>query len=321
MASTLSVSVDLDELAHYCEIHGLGDDGPARSRAIWTIAVPRALDLFRELDIPVTFFVIGRSLDTDIGAPAAERLVGEGHEVANHSFSHYYDLLRRGPAQRRDELERGAAVIEAVTGARPRGFRAPGYNIDDAMLGLLREQGYVYDSSVFPCPPYYAAKAAAMIAIRARGRESGSVLGPKEVLLAPTDPYFPGEAFWKPRRTGFFRRRSSPRGLIELPITTLPGVRTPFIGTALALAGPKASAVMARAAAMRRHVSLELHGIDFLDAEDDELEPLARHQPDLKVPLDRKIASYRAAITTLLRHGARPLTCLDLARRLTTARQ
>jgi peptidoglycan-N-acetylglucosamine deacetylase len=311
----LSVSVDLDELASYHEIHGLEDQPGADSRAIWTVAVPRLLDLFARLEVPATFFVVGRSLDAEIGMPALQDIAGAGHEVANHSFNHYYDLLRRGPAQRRDEVIRAAEAIEAATGSRPRGFRAPGYNIDDEMLELLGDLGYAYDSSVFPCPPYYLAKAAALMAIRTRGRQSKSLLGPKETLLAPTEPYRASESFWRRKRPGFLKKQK-PRGLIELPIAVVPGVRTPFIGTTITLAGPRAASVMALALSRRRFIGLELHGIDLMDADDQDTAPLIEHQPDLRVSLERKVASLEAAITTLLDRGAQPLTSFRATRQL-----
>ncbi len=319
MASILSISVDLDELASYHEIHGLEVTDTVAPRAIWTVAVPRALEFFARLEVPATFFVVGQSLDADIGVPAVEQIIDHGHEVANHTFNHYYDLLRRGPAQRRDEILRAAEAIEAATGSRPRGFRAPGYNVDDELTALVEELGYTYDSSVFPCPPYYAAKAAALVAIRARGRRSRSLLGPKECLLAPTQPYRIGATFWRPRRRGLLRRRDPRKGLIELPIATLPGVRTPFIGTALSLAGPRAATVMAHAVAVRRFVGLELHGIDFLDADDTGLDDLVKYQPDLRVPLERKLAAYEAAIKALRSRGSHTVTCLEAARKLSSS--
>lgn len=318
MAPILNVSVDLDELVSYHEIHGLEDAPGADSRAIWTTALPRCLELFTKLDIKATFFVVGKSLEPEIGIPAAQQLAEAGHELANHSFNHYYDLLRRGPAQRRDEIVRAADAIESATGKRPRGFRAPGYNIDDELVQLLAELGYVYDSSLFPCPPYYMTKAAALVAMRARGRQSKSLLGPKEVLLAPTEPYRVGDVFWRRRRRGLLRRRP-PQGLMELPVAVLPGVRSPFIGTALTIAGPTAARVMALGMLPRRFIGLELHAIDFLDGDDDDVEPLVEHQPDLRVPLERKLEALETAISTLLASGAKPMTAFQSARALAKA--
>jgi hypothetical protein len=311
MAPVLSVSVDLDELASYFEIHGLAAGAGAASRAVWTVAVPRFLELFERLGVRATFFVVGESLDREVGAPLAREIAAAGHELANHTFSHLYDLLRRGPGQRRDEVARAADAIEAAAGSRPVGFRAPGYNIDDDLIALLVEQGYRYDSSVFPSPPYYLAKAAALLAYRAIGRRSRSLLGPREVLLAPTEPYWVEGRFW--RRRGTPRSPGAGTGLVELPVAVLPGTRVHFIGTTITLAGPRGAGLMALAMTRRRFVGLELHGIDLLDASDEGTAILARHQPDLPVPLARKKAALEAAITTLTARGARVVTCAEAA--------
>ena len=76
----------------------------------------------------------------------------------------------------RNEIEFAQDAIERATGRRPVGFRAPGYTVTDELLGLIEHAGFLYDSSVFPCPVYWAAKGAAISAIRLRGRRSHSVL-------------------------------------------------------------------------------------------------------------------------------------------------
>jgi len=299
MPPILSVSVDLDEIDAYFAIHGLGEGEARDSRAVMTHAIPRFIELFGSLGVEATFFTVGKSLETDVGARAISDLVAAGHEIANHTQDHRYDLLRLDQGERAEQIEGGARAIEAATGRRPRGFRAPGYNIDDRLFSILEKQGYAYDSSVFPCPPYYGAKAAAMAAMRLRGRKSRSILTMPTVLLAPAEPYRVGRPYFRPAR----------HGLVELPVAVLPYARGPFIGTALSLAGPLASSMLGALMSRRRFVGLELHGIDLLDAADPGMGDLLEHQPDAKIPLSRKTECFRAAITALTRRGARAVTC------------
>ena len=56
-------------------------------------------------------------------------------------------------------------MLRAIIGTGVRGFRAPGYDVSPAMLDTLARLGYRYDSSIFPAPGYYAAKAAVMAAL------------------------------------------------------------------------------------------------------------------------------------------------------------
>jgi hypothetical protein len=286
-----SVSIDLDEIHHYHAIHGLSAS-PRAAHPVYDIAVPRAAEWARSLDVPLTWFAVGRDLERQENAAALKKLADGGHEIGNHSHSHAYDLSCREPTELRREIDQGAQAIERAVGRSPRGFRAPGYTVSDELFAALSELGVAYDSSVFPSPPYYAAKAAKLFSMRLRGRTSESVLDTPSVLRAPSRPYRVGKPYWKPGG-----------GVLELPIQVTPGARLPFIGTALVLAGPDGARLLTRTVLGETFVNLELHGIDFLGA-DDGLGELASHQPDAKLPLARKLASLTATVELLREKGA-----------------
>ncbi|HMI91135.1 MAG TPA: polysaccharide deacetylase family protein [Polyangiales bacterium] len=304
-----SVSVDLDEIDCYAAIHGLPLPADDSAHAVYRHALPRFERLFDELGLRATFFAIGRDLDDAHAAGAIARLDRAGHEIANHSFDHRYDFSRRSPDEQRDDIARGSAAIERVTGSRPVGFRAPGYLVTDSVFDQLAALGVGYDSSVFACPGYYLAKSAALTAIALSGRRSHSIFGDPRVLTAPTDPYRVGRPYY---------RRGD--GLLELPIgvTRGPSLRLPFIGTTLALAGERA-AWLTRQIVGRPHVNLELHGIDLCDPHDDALAWLAPHQYDLKKRAAEKRAAFSASITVLREAGYELVTLREAAERLRTA--
>jgi hypothetical protein len=286
-----SVSIDLDELHHYHAIHGLSAP-PGGAHPVYELAVPRAAEWAAALDVPLTWFAVGRDLERPENAAALKKLVEGGHEVGNHSQSHAYDLSCREPKELRREIDEGSRSIERAVGRRPKGFRAPGYTVSDDLFEALSELGVAYDSSVFPSPPYYAAKAAKLFSMRLRGRTSQSVLDTPSVLRAPSRPYRVGRPYWK-----------SGNGVLELPIQVTPGARLPFIGTALVLAGADGARLLTRTVAGETFVNLELHGIDFLGSEDG-LGELGAHQPDAKLPLARKLAALTATIELLREKGA-----------------
>jgi peptidoglycan-N-acetylglucosamine deacetylase len=285
-----AVSVDLDEIPNYFAIHGLPEpSGPERS-LVYDVAIDRLRDLASSLDIPLTLFAIGGDLARPEAAAKLRAAHAAGCEIANHTLDHRYDLVKLGRERIRQQVEEGARAIERATGERPVGFRAPGYTITDEVFAVLQELGVEYDSSVFPCPAYWALKTAKIGLIRAAGRRSHSLVDTPAVLTAPTRPYRVSKPYWRAARGG--------DGLLEIPVQVTRGARLPFIGTSLTLWGPGLARGLARMVRGEPLVNLELHGIDVLGAEDG-LEALRAHQPDVRVPHDKKIDALAAALTDL----------------------
>ncbi|HTV20808.1 MAG TPA: polysaccharide deacetylase family protein [Polyangiaceae bacterium] len=270
-----AISIDLDEVHHYYAIHGLT---PARdaAHAVYERGVRRFGDFATGLRLPLTFFVVGADVERAENAALLRAMSERGHELGNHTFDHHYDLTRRSDADIRDQIERANDIMGERAGQRPTGFRAPGYTMSDGVYRALVASGMAYSSSVFPCPWYYAAKAAIIGAYRLRGKTSSSIVGSPRVLSAPRVPYRAGEPY--------FREGA---GLIELPIQVTPRLRLPFIGTSLTGLGPLWTRRLAQSLVGQELVNLELHGVDLLDAQDG-LDALAPHQVDLRVPLGTK---------------------------------
>jgi peptidoglycan/xylan/chitin deacetylase (PgdA/CDA1 family) len=286
-----AVSVDLDEIPNYFAIYGLPEPAaPARS-LVYDVALDRLTDLAEQQRIPLTLFVIGSDLERPEAAAKIRSASLRGFEIGNHSLDHRYDLVRLGRDAVASQVGEGARAIERVTGVRPVGFRAPGYTITDEVFDVLGELGVAYDSSVFPCPAYWAAKAVAIGLIRARGRTSRSIVDTPAILAAPTRPYRVGRPYW---------RRG--KGLLELPIQVTRGPRLPFFGTSITFWGAGFARVLARMVRGEPLVNLELHGIDVLDAADG-LEELLPHQVDLRVARASKIRALEAVIEELRTAG------------------
>ena len=109
------------------------------------VAVPRILGTYRRFDIRQTFFVPAWCIEQY--PKAVEAMVADGHEVAHHGYIHE----NPNTLSREEEhawLRRGIAVIEAHTGRRPRGWRAPLYNFSEHSADLLIEEGFAYDASL-----------------------------------------------------------------------------------------------------------------------------------------------------------------------------
>jgi len=287
-----AISIDLDGIACYYRIHGLGAPPAGLEHVILERALPRAAKLFASRGIHVTWFVVGRDADGELAGPDraaraanAVRLAAlaeAGDELGNHSYSHPYELARLPAAEVLAEIDGCDRVLRAIASKPPRGFRAPGYDLSPAMLDGLARRGYRYDSSVFPAPGYYAAKAAVMAMLALVGRPSGAVMTNPRALGAPADPYRPAMA--RP-----WRRGQAP--VVELPVAVTPWTRLPAIGTSLIVAPAVIRRRLVAAMARRAFFNFELHGIDFADAEQDGIPgELVARQPDLRIPIGEKLA-------------------------------
>jgi peptidoglycan/xylan/chitin deacetylase (PgdA/CDA1 family) len=93
------------------------DDGPAEG------STERILDVLGELNVPATFFVVGRNAERH--PKLVERMHAEGHVVANHTWDHAHFALFRRDRYWRSQVARTDDVIENIIGCRPALFRPP----------------------------------------------------------------------------------------------------------------------------------------------------------------------------------------------------
>ena len=108
------------------------------------------LDLFDEFQVRATFFVLGW-----IGE-RQPKLVAEidrrGHEVASHGYGHQL-AYHQTPGAFRDDVRRARRILQDAGGQDVVGYRAPSYSITSRSLwalDVLVDEGYEYDSSIFP---------------------------------------------------------------------------------------------------------------------------------------------------------------------------
>ena len=92
------------------------DDGPA------DVQTPRLLKMLKERGIKATFFCVGQCVAQN--PEIAKQVVTEGHEIANHSWSHPL-LTKMGEDAVHDQIDRTHKVIKQATGVTPTLLRPP----------------------------------------------------------------------------------------------------------------------------------------------------------------------------------------------------
>jgi polysaccharide deacetylase family protein (PEP-CTERM system associated) len=110
----------------------------------------RLLDLFAAANVRATFFVLGWVAERFPGL--VRRIVSGGHELASHGYEHRL-VYSQTPREFRGDLRRARIALEQAGGCPVLGYRAPSYSIVRESLwalDVLVEEGYSYDSSIYP---------------------------------------------------------------------------------------------------------------------------------------------------------------------------
>lgn len=110
----------------------------------------RLLEVFATKRIRATFFVLGWVAQRCPGL--IREILSSGHRIGCHSYNHRA-VYESSATDFREDLRRAKGAIEAAAGVRVSSFRAPSYSITSRSLWaleILAEEGFQYDSSIFP---------------------------------------------------------------------------------------------------------------------------------------------------------------------------
>ena len=105
------------------------------------------LEILAQNKTHATFFVLGWVAEKL--PQIVKKLQAGGHEIASHGYGHdlIYNLSR---AEFSEDIRRSKTILENITGEKILGYRAPNFSITDWAIEVLMEQGFKYDSSLFP---------------------------------------------------------------------------------------------------------------------------------------------------------------------------
>ncbi len=100
------------------------------------------LDMLKRQGVTATFFLTGKWVETY--PDLAKRIAAEGHEIANHTYSHP-DLTKIPADEVIKQVKDGEAAIRKVTGRESKPlFREPYGAFSDDERRLVREAGFSY---------------------------------------------------------------------------------------------------------------------------------------------------------------------------------
>ncbi len=118
------------------------------------VALPRILDTYKRLGIKQSFFIPGWCLEQY--PETVEAILQDGHEIGHHGYLHEDPIETE--SDQKYWFERALASYTKICGGKPRGYRAPVYNINQTVIDLMIEHGLRYDSSLMADDIPYAMK-------------------------------------------------------------------------------------------------------------------------------------------------------------------
>lgn len=313
-----SLSLDLDNRWSYLKTHG--DAGWESYPTYLPTLVPRVLDFLRKRKLAITFFVVGQDAVRAENHDVIRAIAEAGHEIGNHSFNHEPWLHLFSEPEINSEISRTEHAIIALTGQRSVGFRGPGFSYSPATLRVLARRGYQYDASTLPTFLGPLARAYYFMTAKLSPEEKqqrAALFGKFSEGFRSNKPYLwtagqGGSMLSRPlsgpaHHVGHEApRKSGTRGLLEIPVTTLPIFRTPIHVSYLLYLGcysPLAARSYFRTALQLCRwtgtaPSLLLHPLDFLGMED---APDLAFFPAMNLPKEVKLARVHEFVEMLTR--------------------
>jgi polysaccharide deacetylase family protein (PEP-CTERM system associated) len=146
-----ALTVDVED---YFQVEAFADVVRREEWSNWESRVERntqrLLEMLARRDVRSTFFILGWIAEQH---PRLVREIADaGHEIACHSYHHQL-ISSQSRNEFRADVRRAKFLLEDISGQEVIGYRAPTYSITEKTLwalDVLVEEGFRYDSSIFP---------------------------------------------------------------------------------------------------------------------------------------------------------------------------
>ena len=250
---------------------------------------------FERYGIKATFFMVGEDFLRQADHGVIRAVAADGHEIANHTLTHAQGFRLLTASGKEAEIAGMEDACYGVLGRRPVGFRSPGWNMGDDGIAILQRRGYLYDSSIHPMSLMPLFKLLHWWNTSSRTGGDRTTLGHLAYMFAPLKPY-------RSEATRLARRGVD--GIVELPLTVVPGIRFPFWATLLLAGGFDLFAKCYRILrSLEWPIQYQFHLSDFVDYGRPDLADQVPGTGDgvyvpqaLRVPLSRKLALFERAV-------------------------
>jgi len=244
----INIHVDVDNLWIYEQEFGVKI--LSNKEYIYSHSLPLFLKLLKKSRSKATFMVVGRDLLLPACQNFCKKAIREGHEIANHTWSHPIAFGTLSYKQKRQQILKCHQLIIKICGKAPVGFRGPGYYRDEKIIAILEKLNYQYDASVIPGFAQLLMGTYAKI----RGENNrNKTFGRKEYIFSKETPYYVGNHISKKK-------------ILELPISILPILKLPLHTTFAYFYGSLyRQLILTYLKSNPKYFLYLFHAIDFID--------------------------------------------------------
>lgn len=107
----------------------------------------KILDLLSKYDSHATFFVLGWIAERK--PQLVKEIHQRGHEIASHGYAHQL-VYNQSAEDFREDIKKSKVILEDIIGKGIYGYRAPCFSITNWALEIVKQEGFLYDSSICP---------------------------------------------------------------------------------------------------------------------------------------------------------------------------
>ncbi len=263
-------------------------------------AFDRFFEIARKHSIKYTIFVIGSDLENPEFAERVKDWSMQGHEIANHSYSHKENLGSLDYNDLEIEVMKSHELIEKTCGRPPMGFTAPNWAASPSLIKILIKHRYRYDASVFPS--YFMWPLLANVRWNTKSKTRKKILLQRKDWLANI---FASRNPYLTRGSTLIKKASSGLMLVEFPIPTTPFLRIPCWHTMSFLTPDLLFSRVLNSCLKMKYFYYVLHPADIMVTNDIPKSTFpGEHIYRLEIPLQKKLQLIDDAVVKIKSRSA-----------------
>ncbi len=279
----------------------------------FTRGVDRILNLSSKLNIPITFFIVGKDLENKKNYEIIKRISdNENVEIANHSYNHLFNFGSRSEEVIYDEIYKSHELIFKCTGKESKGFISPTWSVSKNVIKNLIKLNYTYDTSFFKSIYLYPVvlKIVASHILKKKFKKAFQIMNRRDYLIPFKYDYEPFFIDGEMKKVSNIEKKS----ILEMPMPLINNLSPPIWHTAGYVFGWEYVKKQLKKILDRNKPFFYLiHPADFLDQNDlDNKYTLALERMDKSY--QNKIENLENMLNFITEQGYKGVKLIDIAK-------